>query len=442
MRKQETSKNIDFSENLRNLVGWECKIELNDGSTIRGIIMERPKIFEDEILVIKLDNGYNIGISINRIKKIERIKKYETRHKVTKKEPKIEGKKVSIVGVGGTIASRVDYRTGGVYAGYSVEDLIDRFPKLSELAVYKAKQIMNVMSEDIYPKLYIKIAKEVYKEVIDNDNYGIIITHGTDTMHFTSSMLSFLIQNLNKPIILTGAQRSTDRPSTDAYLNLLTSVYVALYNIAEVGICMHGSSSDIFSYFHRGTRVRKMHTSRRDAFQSINDKPLLKVYPNGKIEEINKNIRRRSDNEPILYDKIEERVAMVYSYPGINREIIDFFIDKGYRGIVLVGTGLGHFPVTFKENSVLDALIRAYEEKIVTVMTSQTLYGRVHPYVYTNLRKLSIKAKVVYLEDMLPEVAYTKLMWALGNFDFEEARKIMLKNIAGEISSRSLYTYF
>ncbi len=439
MRKKESSKKEDFFQDLKKLVGWECKVKLNDGSIIKGIIMERPKIFEDKILVIKLDNGYNIGISVNKIRKIEKVRKYEIKHKIIKKEQETGGKKVSIIGVGGTIASRVDYRTGGVYAGYSVEDLIERFPKLSELAVYKTKQIMNVMSEDIYPKLYIKIAKEVYKEVIDNDNYGIIITHGTDTMHFTSSMLSFLIQNLNKPIVLTGAQRSTDRPSTDAYLNLLTSVYVALYNIAEVGICMHGSSSDLFSYFHRGTRVRKMHTSRRDAFRSINDKPLLKVYPNGKVEEINENIKRRSGSEPILYDKIEERVAMVYSYPGINREIIDFFIDKGYRGIVLVGTGLGHFPVTFKENSVLDALIRAYEEKIVTVMTSQTLYGRVHPYVYTNLRKLSIKAKVVYLEDMLPEVAYTKLMWVLGNFDFEEARKIMLKNIAGEISPKSLY---
>lgn len=325
------------------------------------------------------------------------------------------------------------------------EELIDLVPDLFDYVEIKnIERPFSIASEDMIPDNWIEIGKIAVKLLKDDIN-GITILHGTDTMHYTSSALSFIIKNLNKPISLTGSQRSSDRPSSDAFLNLISSAIYDNSEIAEVAIVMHGSSSDTFSYAHRGTKVRKMHTERRDAFQSINDLPLAKIYPLEKnIEIINKNYRRRNNDEPYLDDKINKKVALIKTFPGSDPDIIKYYVDKGYKGIVIEGTGFGHVPTnpTDKKYSWIDNIKYGIEKGTIFIMTSQTIYGRTNPFVYSNARLL-YNLGVIYAEDMTPETAYVKLMYVLGHTEnYEEVKKMFLTNIAGEINNKSLYEFF
>ncbi len=353
-------------------------------------------------------------------------------------------RKISIVVTGGTIMSRVDYRTGGVHMFLDPYELLYEVPELEDITIIrKIKSPFSIASEDMTPKEWVKIAEIVAKE-LNTRSDGVVIPHGTDTMHYTSAALSFMLRNLSKPVALVGAQRSSDRPSSDAFMNLICASIYATSDIAEVSVVMHGTIEDTFCLAHRGTRVRKMHTERRDAFQSVNDKPLAKIYPNGKIEIINENYRKRTDEEVILDARINEKVALVKAYPGSDPEIIDFFVDKGYKGIVIEGTGFGHVPTETldKRRSWIPHIKRAIEEGIIVCMTSQTIFGRTNPFVYSNARRL-YNLGVIYCEDMLPEVAYVKLMWVLGHTENpEEVRKLMLTPLANEIKPRSLEEEF
>lgn len=346
---------------------------------------------------------------------------------------------ISILSTGGTIASRVDYKTGGVYASLSSKEIIAQVPEIENIATIRAREVMQVMSEDITPKDWKIIAKEVVKE-INSDADGVIITHGTDTMHYTSAALSFMLKNLKKPVVLVGAQRSSDRGSSDAFINLIcASHFITKSDVAEVCIVMHENMNDESCIAIRGCRARKMHTSRRDAFKPINDLPIARIYPNGKIEMISKNYRKREDNKPyvVLDDKLEEKVALIKMYPGVDSRIIDFYIKNGYKGFVIEATGLGHVS-TIGKYSMLEKIKKAIAKNIPVVITSQCLYGRVHPTIYANLRKLS-KIGCIFTEDMLPEVAYIKLMYALAHSNsFDEVKEIMLTNLANEISERTL----
>lgn len=346
---------------------------------------------------------------------------------------------ISILGTGGTIASRIDYKTGGVYASFSSSDIINQIPELRDIAEIKPRQIMQVMSEDITPKDWKIIAKEVANE-INSEVDGVIITHGTDTMHYTSAALSFMLKDLKKPVVLVGAQRSSDRGSSDAFVNLIcASHFIIKSDFAEVCIVMHENMSDDSCIAIRGCRARKMHTSRRDAFKPINDLPIARIYPNGKIEMISKNYKKREDSKPyvVLDDKLEERVALIKFYPGIDARIIDFYIKNEYKGIVIEATGLGHVS-TIGKDSMLKKIEKAIKLGIPVVITSQCLYGRVHPTIYANLRKLS-RIGCIFAEDMLPEVAYVKLMYALAHAkSINDVREIMLTNISNEISDRTL----
>lgn len=346
---------------------------------------------------------------------------------------------ISILSTGGTIASRVDYKTGGVYASLSSKEIIAQVPEIENIATIRAREVMQVMSEDITPKDWKIIAKEVVKE-INSDADGVIITHGTDTMHYTSAALSFMLKNLKKPVVLVGAQRSSDRGSSDAFINLIcASHFITKSDVAEVCIVMHENMNDESCIAIRGCRARKMHTSRRDAFKPINDLPIARIYPNGKIEMISKNYRKREDNKPyvVLDDKLEEKVALIKMYPGVDSRIIDFYIKNGYKGFVIEATGLGHVS-TIGKYSMLEKIKKAIAKNIPVVIASQCLYGRVHPTIYANLRKLS-KIGCIFAEDMLPEVAYIKLMYALAHGNsFDEVKEIMLTNLANEISERTL----
>ncbi|MEM0379650.1 MAG: Glu-tRNA(Gln) amidotransferase subunit GatD [Nanopusillaceae archaeon] len=404
---------------------------ISDGEEIYGVLMPRYSIYEGKnILVIKLDNGYNIGISVNDKTKIDLVSKKE----ILKVEEKISLSKdkplVSILSTGGTIASRVDYKTGAVYPSLSAEDLIKMIPEIKDVVSLDIRKIMNKFSENMTKKDWEIISKEVYNE-IKKDN-GVIVLHGTDTMSYTSSALAFSIRNKNVPIIFVGSQRSSDRPSTDSYFNIKSAIVVSLKaNFAESVVVMHGETSDSYSLVHRGVKVRKMHTSRRDAFQSINDYPIAKVYPDKfEIEIIGKIINYRSDKDPILMNKFEEKVGLIKFYPGFDINILDYFIERKYKGLVIEGTGLGHVS-----EEIIPKIKELVDNGIIVTMTSQCLFGRINMNVYSTGRLL-LKSGVLPSSDMLPEVAYVKLSWLLGNFNEEEVKELYLKNLEGEINER------
>ena len=426
-----------FLESAGISIGDNVKITKQDIS-YEGMLLDRAEDADEIHIVLKLKNGYNVGINIKDAS-IELIKKGE--------KPKIELSKldvqkdsqkhdISIISTGGTVASIIDYKTGAVHPAFTADDLIRANPELLEHANIKGKAVLKILSENMKPEYWVKSARSIADEINDGA-YGVVVAHGTDTMHYTSAALSFMLDT-PVPVVITGAQRSSDSPSSDAFLNLLNSITAAKSDIAEVMVCMHATEDDTYCDLHRGTKVRKMHTSRRDTFRSINTSPLARVQ-NGGIEILDEQLRykTRTGGEVELRDAVESRVAFIKSYPGISGELIDYHVDKGYKGIVLEGTGLGHCP-----EEIIPSIKRARDSGIPVVMTSQCLYGHINMNVYSTGRKL-ISAGVISAGDMLPETAYVKLSWALGQTDeIEEVEKTMQTNIAGEIEDKSSIKYF
>ncbi|WP_414469738.1 Glu-tRNA(Gln) amidotransferase subunit GatD [Methanobacterium sp. ACI-7] len=427
----------EFLDSAGITIGDSVKITKND-IYYEGMILDRAEDADDLHVVLKLTNGYNIGLDI-RDAKIELLKKGEKpRIELKDFQVEIDQNKhdISIISTGGTVASIIDYKTGAVHPAFTADDLLRANPELLEHANIKGKAIYNILSENMKPEYWVEAANSVADE-INNGAYGVVVAHGTDTMHYTSAALSFILDS-PVPIVVTGAQRSSDRPSSDAYLNLINSVTAAKSDLAEVMVCMHGTENDNFGLLHRGTKVRKMHTSRRDTFRSINTSPIARVE-NGNINILDKDLecKSRSDAEVRIKDSIEPNVAFIKSYPGISEELINYHIDKGYKGIILEGTGLGHCP-----EDVISPIERARDENIPVIMTSQCLYGEVNMHVYSTGRKL-ISAGVISAGDMLPETAFVKLIWTLGQTDnINEVEKIMQTNIAGEIEDKISLKYF
>lgn len=417
--------------------GDRVRVELDDG-TLEGIVMPASGLSGRGRVVIKLSSGYNIGIDEHRIRSITLTEKYvKPAGSVTQKMSTVADRPVvSILSTGGTIASKVDYRTGGVYASYTAEDILQVAPELHNIASIKSRVVMNVMSEDMHKDLWIEMARAVAEE-LNSGSDGVVVTHGTDTMHYSTAALSFMLKNLSKPVIFTGSQRSSDRGSSDAFLNIVCSTAFAASDAAGVYLVMHGSMSDSFCLAHIGTKVRKMHTSRRDAFKSVNACPVAKITPDCKVEFLS-TVSRRGSGVVSVDDRFEEKVAFIKVYPGMDPKLIDFYINEGYKGIVFEGTALGHVPTTIREKSLIPKIEAARDAGLAMMMTTQCLFGRVHPYVYSNLREVSSRG-VVYCEDMLPETAYVKLMWVLGHTNRpSEVKDLMLDNIAGEITKRTV----
>ena len=389
---------------------------------------------DENIIVIKMKNGYNIGISKNKIKSIELINKGE---KPTYKLPPLEIEKkedlknISILSTGGTVASRVDYNTGAVHPAFTADDLIRAVPELLDIANINGKAVLNILSENMTPIYWKMIAEEIKKE-IENGADGIVIAHGTDTMHYTASALSFTI-DADVPIVLVGAQRSSDRPSSDAALNLISAVIASTQPIKGVYVVMHGESGDTFCYLHEGVKVRKSHSSRRDAFKSINNIPVAKINPFTKEIEYLRDIKKSEGKNISINTNLEEKVALIKIYPGIDGNIINYYVDNGYKGIVIEGTGLGHTPETIFEN-----IKYATDNGVLVAMATQTINGRINMNVYSNGRELQ-KLGVIGCEDMLPEVALVKMMYLLGNYDIEKAKELMNKNLVGEITEISRF---
>jgi glutamyl-tRNA(Gln) amidotransferase subunit D len=408
---------------------------IKGAETYEGILIPQSGYGDEKHVVIKMKNGYNVGVHLAPNTRIEKIgvgaKPTFTSPPLPKQKTGLP--KVTIISTGGTIASRVDYRTGGVRSALSASDLYSVVPELSQIAAIDAQILFSLYSENITAKHWSETAETVAKH-IQKGVAGVVIAHGTDTMAYTAAALSFALQNLPVPVILVGSQRSADRPSSDAATNLIGAVKAAAWApFAEVVLAMHQTVSDKSIVFHRGTKVRKCHTSRRDAFTSINTSPLAKME-NEKITMILEDYCQRDvSRKLVLKPNFDEKVTLVKFYTGLNPDLIEWYVDKGYRGIILEGTGLGHIS-----KYCFSAIRKAIEKGVVVAMTSQCIWGRLGMNVYDTGRDL-LAMGVIPLEDMLPETALVKLMWVLGQTkDVEEAQSLLTTNIAHEISPRTV----
>jgi len=418
-------------------VGDRVRVETAKGSVV-GTVIPSTRGFLD----LKLSSGYNAGIEIKKIKSVKKLGREKSIGKPVAKKIEQDSSLpiVSIVHTGGTVASRVNYKTGGVIAGFDAEDIISMYPELSSIASIKSVFVENIMSEDITFRHYQKIAHAIKKEV-ERGVTGIIVTHGTDTLHYTAAALSFAFEKLPVPVILVGSQRSSDRPSSDAGMNLIcASRFIAQSDFAGVALCMHSTSSDSKCTILPGTRARKMHSSRRDAFKPINSRPIAEVdYASGKITFTTTDYPRKPPSkECVLKDKFEPRVGIIKARPNMFPEEFDFYRKAGFKGLILEATGIGHMPINTRENAGnKKALKKLIDSGCVVCVTTQCIYGRVHETIYTNTRNLK-SLGTIFLHDMTSETAFIKLAWLLGNFDKKKAAELMPENLRGEISERRL----
>ncbi|MBI5646870.1 MAG: Glu-tRNA(Gln) amidotransferase subunit GatD [Ignavibacteriae bacterium] len=403
------------------------------GGTYTGIILPRSETADPKHIVIKLRSGYNIGVAATTVTNIAIGGRKEAHYKIPEKAFPYDPVKprVKLFGTGGTIASRLDYRTGAVIPAFSPGELYGSVPELADICNLETEKLYGVFSENMGPEQWRGTAEAIGAE-IEKGVQGIVIGHGTDTMHHTAAMLTFMVQNSPVPIVMVGSQRSSDRPSSDAALNLMHAVKTAAESdIAEVMVCMFGPTSNMYGLLHRGTRVRKMHSSYRSTFRTIGDIPLAMVSRD-KIVPLRPDVApRRRDKQVTINTAFEEMVSIVYYYPNMRPDIIDSLTDNGYKGIVIAGTGLGHV-----NKPLYPAIKRAAEKGVAIYMTVQTLWGYVQMYVYDTGRDL-MELGIVPAANMLPEVAYVKLGWALGQTnDPEELRRIMLTPVGGDITER------
>ncbi|HIH01582.1 TPA: Glu-tRNA(Gln) amidotransferase subunit GatD [Thermoplasmata archaeon] len=409
-------------------VGDEIEV-LRGREAHRGTLMPHHDFSGHDIITIKLASGYNIGLSVEKGATVRIVSKKQAKAAVSRSlPPDSEKKNVSFIGTGGTIASYVDYRTGAVHPAKSAEELVFSVPELMDLCDVKAKVLYSIYSENMEVTHWQELARAAAQELNEGAS-GVIIPHGTDTMGFTSAALSFMLKSLTGPVVCVGSQRSSDRPSSDATMNLLCSARLCVESdLGEVVVVMHGSTSDAGCVVHRGTKVRKLHSSRRDAFHSVNAEPVARVE--GGEVLFSSEYSRRAKGPVEVRDKMNPKVSMLHFYPGFEPEHFDM-IAANVEGVVIAGTGLGHVS-----ERLIESIGRAVKDGVHVMITTQCLYGAVNLSVYSTGRDM-LAAGVVPLGDMLPETAYVKLMWALGQaVEPSEVREMMLTNVAGEITPR------
>lgn len=402
----------------------------------QGTILPRSENDDDMHIVMKIVTGYNVGIDVANITEMKETGYKKANYKIPEKQfPVTPGlPKVKLFGTGGTIASRLDYRTGAVIPAFTPGELYGAVPELADICNLETEKLFAVFSENMGPAQYKTLAVAIGKE-IEKGVDGIVIGHGTDTLSHTGAVLSFMVQNSPVPIILVGSQRSSDRPSSDAALNLQHAMYTAANSdIAEVMVCMFGPTSDEYGLLHRGTRVRKMHSSYRSTFRTIGDTPVAMVTRKGFTHIKQEYNHRRKDKNVVIKPFFEERVSMLYYYPGMSPDVLDAMVDLGYKGIIIVGTGLGHV-----NKELYPAIERATKKGVHMFMTVQTIWGYVHMFVYDTGRDMMAKG-IIPAGNMLPETAFIKLSWVLGQTDDPaEVKRLMLTPINDEITEREPY---
>lgn len=431
-----------FNVNLGDSVMIET-----DNAKHEGILIPRYEYADVNHLVLKLKNGYNIGINLEKIKNIKKSLeksdpiKFDTHNNMNESDksrdnPDSKLSKLSLLSTGGTISSKIDYRTGGVMPALTAKELNDSIPELKKIANIDPEVVLSEYSENIRPEHWTLMAKRIADNVISGKYDGIILSHGTDTMHYTAAALSFALQNLPIPVVLVGAQRSSDRPSSDASTNLIGAcTFASKSKFSGVFVAMHYTISDDVIACHVGTRVRKNHTSRRDAFHSIDISPFALVkkdqieiceqYAELKFEERNKNLEKF-----LLRSNFDDKVMLLKFYPGFDCKIIEYCVQKGSRAIIFEGTGLGHLS-----KECFQQIQTAVKNGIFVFMTSQCIWGKTSLTVYDTGRDL-LEIGVIPLSNTTSETALVKAMWCLGNFEDKDVIKIMTNNIANEFTNR------
>ncbi len=424
----------------------EKTFEIGDSVSLRtneriweGIILES---YSSEVVLLKLSSGYNIGI---REKEILDAKILEKAVSVNKPKIVLEKKKdlrnIAIIITGGTISSRLDPKTGGVIST-DAEEILNIAPEIKEICnVVRIEKPFMKFSENMSFLDWKKLAEKIAKLLNDNEIDGVIISHGTDFLHYTSSALSFMLGKLNKPVALTYSQRSIDRGSTDAYLNLICAAKYAVSDIAEVAVVGHKDLNDEVCLAMPGTKVRKLHTSRRDAFKVINSEAFVEISK--KDFKILRDFNARSNNVVKINTQYTDRVAVVKIIPGQNPDILDFYASQEYKGIILEVAGIGQVPG--KDASTynwLPKIKKLVDKGIILCAVPQTIYGRLNPNVYENGRELE-KTGILFLKDMLSETAFVKLSWLLGQKSLvkkpQEIKNKMIKNLFGEFNDVLLF---
>lgn len=410
-----------------------------DGTVYEGKVM--PSM--ERYIAIKMKSGYNAGFSTDKVRITLMESNGETatggknggkEHKNGDAELSKPGKKlpkVAILSTGGTIASKIDYRTGAVTSQFTADDILAAIPELKEIADFKGRVISSILSENMDSESWQNLARAVVEE-IEAGADGVIVTHGTDTMMYTAAALSFMIET-PVPIVLVGSQRSADRPSSDNAMNAICAACVAISDIAEVSVVMHGTTSDDFCEIHRGTKVRKMHTSCRNAFKSVNSLPIGVVDYNKREIKTFIDYTRRGESSLKFKPGMEPKCALVKFTPGADPAILDCYLENGYRGLILEGTGLGHVSTKW-----IPFIQKATDAKIPVIVTSQCLNGRICDRVYDTGRDM-LKAGAIEGEDTLPETALVKMMWVLGQTnEFDKAIEMLREDISGEITECTL----
>ncbi|WNY27214.1 Glu-tRNA(Gln) amidotransferase subunit GatD [Methanolapillus ohkumae] len=341
------------------------------------------------------------------------------------------GKKISILSTGGTIACYFNPETGSVIPSFSAADILSEVPELDGFADFTAREVFSLLSENMGPQHWIKLAEAIYEE-IQNGADGIIVTHGTDTMAYSAAAISYMIET-PVPIVFTGAQKSPDRPSSDNHMNLICAAKVAKSDIAEVMIVMHGSISDDFCFVHRAVKAKKMHTSRRDTFKSINMAPLARIdYKSDRFELMSDNTAysKRGEKTLSLSPKLETKCAIVKFVPGSSPDILDYYLENDYKGIVLEGVGLGHVS-----DDWVSVIQKAAVKKIPVIVTSQCIFGATAIDTYETGQNMK-KAGAIEAVDQTTEAVFVKMMWLLGQgLDYETVQKKLVEDLRGEISS-------
>jgi glutamyl-tRNA(Gln) amidotransferase subunit D len=409
--------------------------------TNEGVLL--PSTTRDH-LVVKLDGGYNVGIDRDAAD----VEVLESDARDVDDGGAADGESseitfdddlptVALISTGGTIASTVDYRTGAVTARFDAEDVLRAVPDLAGRANYRGRVVANILSENMEPRIWRELAEAVH-EAVEAGADGVVVMHGTDTMQYSASALAFVL-DVPVPVVFTGSQRSADRPSSDNVMNAVCAVEAAKADHAETLVCMHAGPSDDVCALHRGTRVRKTHTSRRDAFETVGAKPLGLVDYESATEAgadggtadgaitWNRDPVPRDDGDPSIATDLEPAVELVKFTPGMDPAAWNYL--DGKAGIVIEGTGLGHV-----HTDLIPRIESLVDDGTIVVMTSQCLEGRVCDRVYDTGRDL-LDAGVVEAGDTLPGTAKVKLMWALENAD--DPAGAMRRNLAGELTPES-----
>jgi glutamyl-tRNA(Gln) amidotransferase subunit D len=426
---------------METVFGDKVKIRTKEGD-FEGVYM--PSSSKD-IEVLKLDSGYNLGLSKSKILEIVLVDKHVDHKEVKAVEPKLvkDLPIISILHTGGTIASKVDYETGATVSRFTPEEILAMFPELRVHANIRSRLIKNMWSQDMRFEHYNLIAHEVKKE-LDAGAKGVIVTHGTDTLHYTSAALTFILEELNAPVILVGAQRSSDRGSSDAYLNLVNAVYFITHSdFGEVGICMHENLNDENCLILPATKTRKMHSSRRDAFRPINTSAWARVnHVEKKIEYIKNDYHRSGSGEFIVRPMKEDiKVAIIRQHTNMYAE--QFLAYKKYDGLVIESTGLGCLPITEKDAStkesgkILDAIKQLVKAGVIVTESAQTINGRIVMNVYSDQRLAQESGVKGNFSDMTTETTFIKLAWLLSNYPKETAKELLSKNIRGELAEET-----